>query len=410
MKGRLGSHYITAIDIGTTKICVLIAQQIGDAHLEIVGIGRAPSLGLARGVVVDIAPAVHSIKAALKEAELMAGVSVESAYIGISGGHISACNSQGIVPIKHGEVRELDINAVLSAAKAIPLPEGQQLLHALPQFFTIDRSHVVRDPLGMYGVRLEAQVHLITGAVASVQNLIRCCALAGVKAQDIILEPLASADAVLSGDERELGIGLLDIGGGTSDFAIYQQGNIRHTQVFLIAGNVFTNDLAICLRTTIKDAERIKKEHGTADASLMQHNIPLQVDTVHGQEQQTVMSRDVSAVLTSRAQELFECMKESIGTQNLRPLMHAGLVLTGGGALLHGLKDQAESILNIPVRIGRPRVPANFQQALDDPSYATGYGLLIQAMRRSKSGMTGLTGTFVTQVFSRMRSWVFDFF
>lgn len=410
MKTRLGKNIITAIDIGTTKICVLIAQQLDDHHVEILGIGKAPSLGLARGVVVDIAPAVHSIKAALKEAELMAGFAVESAYIGISGGHINAFNSHGMVPIKHGEIRQLDIAAVLNTAKAVPLPEGQQLLHALPQFYTIDNEHIVRDPLGMYGVRLEAQVHLITGAVASVQNLIRCCALAGVKTEDIILEPLASADAVLSDDERELGIGMLDIGGGTSDFAIYQQGNIRHTQVFLIAGNIFTNDLAICLRTTVKEAERIKKEYGIADASLFVHNLPIEIDTVHGEEKQTVMQSDVLAILESRTQELLFLLKDAIDTQKLRPMMHAGLVLTGGGSLLHGIKDQAESILQMPIRLGRPRVSLSFKDALENPIYATGYGLLVHTMRRTRSGAQGLSGTFVTEVFSRMKSWVFDFF
>lgn len=410
MKTRLGKNIITAIDIGTTKICVLIAQQLDDHHVEILGIGKAPSLGLARGVVVDIAPAVHSIKAALKEAELMAGFAVESAYIGISGGHINAFNSHGMVPIKHGEIRQLDIAAVLNTAKAVPLPEGQQLLHALPQFYTIDNEHIVRDPLGMYGVRLEAQVHLITGAVASVQNLIRCCALAGVKTEDIILEPLASADAVLSDDERELGIGMLDIGGGTSDFAIYQQGNIRHTQVFLIAGNIFTNDLAICLRTTVKEAERIKKEYGIADSSLFVHNLPLEIDMVHGEEKQTVMQSDILAILESRTQELLLLLKEAIDSQKLRPMMHAGLVITGGGSLLHGIKEQAETILQMPIRLGRPRVPLGFKDSLESPIYATGYGLLVHTMRRNRMGAQGLSGTFVTQVFSRMKSWVFDFF
>jgi len=412
MKAVRGSPIITAIDIGTTKICVLIAQQLDDHHVEIIGVGKTPSLGLARGVVVDIAPAVHSIKTALQEAEIMAGIAVESAYIGISGGHISSFNSHGMVPIKHGEIRQLDIQSVLSAAKAVPLQEGQQLLHALPQFFTIDNQHIVRDPLGMYGVRLEANVHLISGAVASVQNLIRCCTMAGVKVQDIILEQLASADAVLSDDERELGVGVLDIGGGTSDFAVYQQGNIRYTKVFLIAGNVFTHDVAVCLRTTVKDAERIKKEYGIADASLFNHNTPITVDMVHGQDQHTVMTSDLLAVLESRAQELLLLLKKEIDTQQLRSYLHAGIVLTGGGSLLHGIKEQAEAILQMPVRIGRPRVPAGFKESLDNPIYATGYGLLMHTLRRNRgaAGQQGLGGPFITQVFSRMKSWVFDFF
>lgn len=411
MKQRLGAHQIvTAIDIGTTKICVLIAQQIDD-ELEIIGIGKAPSAGLARGVVVDIAPAVHSIKMALKEAEMMAGCSVESVFVGASGGHIHAFNSNGMVPIKHGEIKQTDIANVLAVAKAIPLPKGQQLLHALPQFYVIDNEHLVKDPLGMYGVRLEAQVHIITGAVASVQNLIRCCALAGVKVEDVILEPLASADAVLSEDERELGIGMLDIGGGTSDFAIYQQANIRHTQVFLIAGNIFTKDLAVCLHTTIREAERIKKEFGIADTSLFKQNMPVEIETVDGQGKQTVMLSDILAVLESRTDELLHKLHDEIEKQKLRSFMPAGLVLTGGGALLAGMKEQAERLLDMPVRIGRPRISLAFKQALDNPMYATGYGLLTCAIKRNREQFSrSLQGPIYQQVFGRMKTWVFDFF
>lgn len=407
MKARLGSSsLLTAIDVGTTKICVLIAQQIDEDQVEILGIGKSPSHGLARGVVVDIAPAVHSIKTALKEAELMAGYQVESALIGISGGHISASNSQGMVPIKHGEVKEADITNVINTAKAVPLPEGQQLLHALPQFFTIDNQHVVRDPLGMFGVRLEAQVHLITGAVASVQNLVRCCAMAGVKAQDIILEPLASASAVLSEDELELGVGMLDIGGGTSDFAIYQRGNIRHTQVFLIAGNVFTNDIAVCLHTTLKEAERIKKE-----CAAFGESPELEIATMHGEGNQSVHYADLLAILESRAEELLRILGKEIDRQKLRAFMPAGLVLTGGGSLLHGLRDQAELILHMPVRVGKPRVPLAFKQSLDNPIYATGYGLLTHYLRKNKQALWyGAQAPLVSQLFSRMKSWVFDFF
>jgi len=401
---------IAAIDIGTTKICVLIAQQIDDHTVDIIGIGKAPSLGLARGVVVDIAPAVHSIKTALKEAEMMAGCSVESAYIGVSGGHIHSFNSHGMVAIKQGEIRQFDIMHVINAAKAVPLPEGQQLLHALPQFFTIDNEHIVRDPLGMYGVRLEAQVHLITGSVGSVQNLVRCCEMAGVKVRDIILEPLASADAVLSDDERELGIGMLDIGGGTSDFAIYQQGNIRYTKVFPIAGNIFTNDLAVCLRTTVKDAERVKKEYGISDISLLTQNMPIEIEQVYGHDQQTVMLADVLQVLESRAEELLHMLSVEISKNKLQTFMHTGLVLTGGGSLLHGLTQQAEFILNMPVRVGRPRVQLSFKNALDNPMYATGYGLLIHSLKKNNSQMQVGSGPLSSRVFSRMKSWVMDLF
>lgn len=402
---------LVAIDIGTTKICVLIAQKIGDQQLEIIGIGKAPSLGLARGVVVDILPAVESIKAALKEAELMAGYTAESAVIGISGSHIQSLNSHGVIPIKNGDVRQSDVAHVIAAAKAIPLPEGQQILHVLPQFFVIDGHHRVNDPIGMHGIRLEAQVHIITGAIASVQNLIRCCEMAGVKVQDIILEPLASADAVLSPDERMLGIGILDIGGGTSDLALYQQGSIRHTHVYPIAGNIFTNDIALCLRTTIKDAERVKRAHGCVYAPYITPGMQIDIEMAQGQEMRTVNAYDVYEIVESRTHELMSLVKHEIDKNNLQSFIPAGMVITGGGSLLYGMKERAEEILQMPVRIGRPHVPIMFRESLDSPIYATGYGLLLQALKKSNSsGHDILTGPLVGRVFCRMRSWIFDFF
>jgi len=410
MKSPLNDSLITAIDIGTTKICVLIARNMGNGNCEIIGIGKAPSNGLARGVVVDIAPAVESIRAAVREAELMAGVTVESAAIGISGSHIHSLNSEGMVAIKHGEVRKLDIAHVITAAKAIALPEGQQILHVLPQFFTLDNTHRVKDPIGMYAVRMEAQVHIITGSVASVQNLIRCCEMAGVKARDIILEPLASADAVLSHDEQELGVGMLDIGGGTSDFAIYQHGSIRHTRIFMIAGNLFTNDIAVCLRTTKNDAERIKKEQGLAYSPLLMKNDQFSIDMVHGTDQQRIWRHELVEVIESRAQELFTLIKEEITRYHLEPYVTAGLVLTGGGSLLLGMPELAENILGIPVRVGHPRIPATFKESLDNPMYATGYGLLVHSLKKNRSAMEHIDGPLIKQVFWRMKSWVFDFF
>jgi cell division protein FtsA len=402
---------LVAIDIGTTKICVLIAQKIGENQLEIIGIGKAPSLGLARGVVVDILPAVQSIKAALKEAELMAGYTVESAVIGISGSHIQSLNSHGVIPIKNGDVRQSDVTHVIAAAKAIPLPEGQQILHVLPQFFVIDGHHRVNDPIGMHGIRLEAQVHIITGAIASVQNLIRCCEMAGIKVQDIVLEPLASADAVLSADERTLGIGILDIGGGTSDLALYQQGSIRHTHVYPIAGNIFTNDIALCLRTTIKDAERVKRAYGCVYAPYVTPGTLIDIEMAQGQEMRTVSALDVYEIVESRTHELLILVKEEISKNKLESYIPAGMVITGGGSLLHGMKERAEEILHMPVRIGRPHVPLTFRESLNSPIYATGYGLLLQALKKSNySDHDMLTGPVLGRVFCRMKSWIFDFF
>ena len=255
---------VVSIDVGTTKICVLVAHVLDKDHIEILGVGKAPSDGLRKGVVVDIQKTIASIKAAVKEAELMADVTINTAAVGISGGHIQSTNSHGMVAIKHGEVKESDVANVMNAARAFAIPEGMQMLHVLPQFFIIDSREKVQNPVGMHGIRLEVQAHVIMGAIASVQNLVKCCEMAGVKVTDIILEQLASAEAVLCDDEREIGVAMLDIGGGTSDLAVYQNGNIRHTFVLPVAGNHFTNDVAVGLRTTIKDAERVKKEYGLA--------------------------------------------------------------------------------------------------------------------------------------------------
>ncbi|MGC2310841.1 MAG: cell division protein FtsA [Candidatus Babeliaceae bacterium] len=407
---RTTDHIIAAIDVGTTKICTLIAHQRSDGNLEIIGIGKAPSSGLARGVVVDIAPAIASIKASLEEAQLMASCTIEAVVIGISGSHIQAHQSQGIVALKGRQIRQSDILNVVSAAKAIPLAQGQQILHVLPQFFIIDGQQRVRDPLGMHGVRLEAQVHIITGSIASVQNLVHCCEMAGVKVSDIILEPLASADAVLSYDERELGVALLDIGGGTSDFAVYQHNALYHTRIFPLAGNLFTHDIAVCLHTTLKDAERIKKEYGHTLFSSMQADEVLEIEMVQGNTLHTIYRSDLIAVLQARAQELISFVKQECDQYHLKTIAQSGLVLTGGGSLLQGLSELTSAYLQIPVRIGKPQVPFTFHETLENPLYATGYGLLVQAHKKSTNKMEHIEGPMVNRIFWRMKSWVLDFF
>jgi cell division protein FtsA len=402
---------LVAIDVGTTKICVLIGHKINDDQCQIIGIGRAPSEGLERGVIVDVVPAIQSIKAAIQEAELMAGITIESAAIGISGSHIHARNSTGMIPIKHGDIRPGDITRVIAAAQAIPLPEGEKILHVIPQLFTIDSNQTVRDPIGMHGVRLEAHVHIITGGVTSVQNLVRCCEAAGIKVQDVVLEPIASAEAVLSKDERELGVGMLDIGGGTADFAVYQKGAIRHTHIFPIAGNLFTNDIALCLRTTRSEAERIKKEYASviSDPELLEY--PVTVKTVDGEQEKTVRLQELSAVVSARSEELFLLLHHEIEKFKLTQSMPAGLVITGGGALLNGLHLQAEKILDIPTRIGKTKADVTFQEELSNPSYATGYGLLLYMLKKQKNDKSSeLSGPMMQRIFWKMKSWIADFF
>jgi cell division protein FtsA len=399
---------LVAIDIGTTKICVLIAQQTIDNDFEIIGIGKCASKGLARGVVVDILSAAHSIKTAIKEAELMAGCKVESAIIGISGSHINSFNSHGMISLKHKEIREHDINQVLAVAQSVPLAEGQQILHAIPQFYTIDTHQKVQDPLGMFGMRLEAQVHMITGAIGSVQNLIRCCELAGVKVQDIVLEPLASAQAVLSADEREMGVALLDIGGGTSDFAIYQHSAIRHTKVFPYAGTLFTNDIAVVLRTTNSDAERIKKEFGCVYHSYVVPGQEITVECAQGDQNKIIYEQEIYEILECRITELLLLVQHEMEQYYFS--VPGGLVITGGGSLLHGLQEHAQQLLKLPVRIGKPKT-AHFKEFLENPMHATGYGLLVHGMKKLQGdGRTSFNGSLSQKVLSRMKSWIFDFF
>lgn len=404
-------NVLVAIDIGTTKICVIVARYIDSENVEIVGVGRSPSDGLSKGVVVDIAKTILSVKVAVKEAEIMAGVEIESACIGVSGAHIQSLNSIGMVPIANRQVRPADIQRAIESAQAIPISEGQQILHVMPLYFIIDSHIKVQDPLGMHGIRLEVHVHIILGAVSSVQNLITCCERAGVKVNDIILEQLASADAVLSDDERELGIGVLDIGGGTSDLAIYQRGSIRHTMVLPIAGNHFTNDIAVGLRTTIVDAERIKREYGIAHINSMEQDDLIEVEMVQGSQKNIIYLHELVAILQPRTVELLSLVHEEIVAKKLRSFISAGFVITGGGSLLRGMKEVAQHIFSVPVRIGSPRLNRNAPESLNSPIYATGYGLIIYALKkRYKKLSAGEQGPMVQRIFERMKVWVSDFF
>ncbi len=401
---------VVSIDIGTTKICVLVAKQISNEEVQILGIGKAPSHGLKRGVVVDIAKTIQSIKEAVKEAEFISGYKIETAVVGISGSHILSFNSNGAVPIKKGEVREFDITNVIAAAKAIQIPEGQQILHVLPQYYSIDSQEKIQNPLGMYGIRLEAQVHIITGSVASVQNIIRCCEMAGIKVTDIILEQLASADAVLSKDERELGVAVLDIGGGTSDFAVYYHESIRHTMVIPIAGNLFSNDIAIGLQTTINEAERIKQNYGLAFSKLLMEDEDIEIEMVHGTEKYLTKKSLILKIIEPRAEELLNIVGQEIKKYNLKSFMTTGLVLTGGGSLLCGMKEMAEEILKIPVRIGLPKTKNILPGSLESPIYSTGYGLLIHTIKKQDHSIDNLNGPLAAKILLRMKSWISDFF
>ncbi len=403
-----GEEIITSIDVGTTKICVLVAQRIEEHTLNIIGIGTAPSQGLKKGVVVDIAQTVASIKLAVKEAELTSGLTIETGSVGISGGHITSQNSHGMVSIKKNSVQQTDIDNVMASARAIPINQEHQVLHVLPQYFIIDGRERVNNPLGMHGVRLEVHAHIIMGAVASVQNLIHCCQLAGISVSDVVLEQLASADAVLSPDERELGVAMLDIGGGTSDLAIYQQGTIRHTMVLPIAGNHLTNDIAVGLRCTLPEAERIKKQYGMVGSNAHLETL-IEVELVHGKDRQVIHSSDLIRIIEPRVYEMMALVRADIVQHHMRPYMPTGIVLTGGGSLLKGIDTLTEQICGCAARIGKPTTTGILPPALHSPQYATGYGLLIHALKKQVA-YQNQHEWFGKNIFERMRSWVVDLF
>lgn len=404
MKKFFSEQITVAIDIGTTKICVLVALN-DDAH-TIIGIGKAPSEGLAKGVVIDIEKTVRSIKQAVKEAELMADCKIESACIGISGSHIKSLNSHGMVPIKRGEIKNSDVAQVIAAARAVTIAEGHQILQVLPQYFIIDNQEKVLNPIGMHGVRLAVNVHIITGSITSVHNLIKCCEMAGVRVTDIVLEQLASAQAVLSADEKKLGVLMVDIGGGTSDVALFYNNAIAFTKVIPVAGNHFTHDLAVGLHTNLTEAERIKKEFGSVlwDSQYNEH---AEIESMSNSKKIITLSQIIT-ILEARAHELLQIVHTEVMAQGLKKNMPAGLVLTGGGSLLVGMQELAHDIFKVPVRIGNPPL-VDYVMVLQNPIYATGYGLLLCAKKNNDSIATH-AGPLVMRIMNRMKSWMADFF
>ena len=418
MNTKISRSLFCALDIGTTKIVALIAKKNMHEGVEIIGVGHHPSHGLKKGIIVNIAETVESIKAAVKDAESMAGVKMESAFVGISGGHINSINSTGVVAIKSREVSQYDIDRVVDAAKAVPLPKDHYILHILPQYFRVDGQEFVLDSLGMYGIRLEAQVHIVTGAVSSAQNIIKACELAGIAVSDIVLEPIASAASVLTAAEQEMGAGLVDIGGGTSDFAIYKDSRIRHSKVVPIAGNHFTNDIALGFKVPFVQAEELKKKYGSALKYKMNDLKDAYLDVPLGYDGgvKTINLMSVVEIVHFRAEEIFEIFKEEINNQRLRPLMPCGLVVTGGGALLDGVGDLASEILEMPVRIGYPQTSETYSSLvlpdfLKSPMYATACGLLLRAAGEGSFGEFSTAGQNVfSRVLKRMKSWVYDLF
>ena len=406
------SNYIVGLDIGTTKICCIIGETKDNEKIDIIGIGQYPSRGLRRGVVVNIDSTVESIKNAVEEAELMAGCEIDSVYVGIAGGHINSLNSHGIIAVKGTEIEQKDVDRVIEAAKAIAIPLDREVIHVLPQEYIVDNQDGIKNPLGMDGVRLEAKVHIVTAAVTSAQNIVKCVNKAGLTVSDIVLEQLASSESVLSPDERELGVAMIDIGGGTSDLAIFYQGAIKHTAVLTIAGAQMTNDIAIGLRTPNAEAEKIKQSFGCAYSPLIEEGDNIETPSVGGREPRTVPRQILSEIIEARTREMFELLDHEINESGYREIITSGLVLTGGAASMYGMADLAEDVFQSPVRVGTPIDLGGLVDVVNNPMYATCTGLIQYGFKRNKIGLVReLQGrNLFDKIFSRMKDWADEFF
>jgi cell division protein FtsA len=406
MAKKTGNELIVGLDIGTTKIIALVGAVNNDGIVEVIGIGSHPSRGLKRGVVVNIEATVNSIQRAIEEAELMAGCEIHSAYTGISGSHIRSLNSHGIVAIHDREVVQADVDRVIDAARAVAIPADQKIIHILPQEFIIDSQEGIREPIGMSGVRLEAKVHIVTGGVSAAQNIIKCVERCGLKVSDIILQQLASSYAVLSEDEKELGVCMIDIGGGTTDIAVFTDGAIRHTAVIPIAGDQVTNDIAIALRTPTKHAEEIKIKHGCALSRLADENIIIEVPGVAHRQAKTLSKRILAEVIEARYEELFTLVTAELRRSGFEDLTAAGMVLTGGAAKIEGALDLAEQVFQMPVRLGSPQDVTGMREVLNNPMYSTGVGLLHYGYQQLDENIADIKlGKGIKSIVSQMKSW-----
>ncbi len=406
MAKRKNRNIIVGLDIGTSKVAAIVGEYNAEENeIEIVGIGTNPSRGLKKGVVVNLESTVQSIQRAVEEAELMAGFQIHAVYVGIAGSHIRSLNSHGIVAIKDKEVSQADVDRVLDSAKAVAIPADQRLLHVLPQEYIIDSQTGIKEPVGMAGIRLEAKVHIVTGAVSAAQNIVKCIRRCGLEVEDIILEQLASSHAVLSEDERNLGVCLVDIGGGTTDIAVFTDGAIRHTAVIPIAGDQITNDIAVALRTPILHAERIKIEHGCALTQLADIDDMVEVPSIGERPPRRISRQNLAEIVEPRCEELLLLIQAELRRSGFDDLIAGGVVLTGGCSKLEGLVELAEEIFHMPVRLGMPRHVTGLTDVICNPAYATGVGLLLFGQENQVSlGMSG-DESGLRALWRRMCSW-----
>ena len=407
MSKKAEQGMIVGLDIGTSKVVAIVGEINEDDELEIVGLGSHASRGLKKGVVVNIESTVQSIQRAVEEAELMAGCQIHSVYAGIAGSHIRSMNSHGIVAIKDREVIEGDVDRVIDAARAVAIPADQKVLHVLPQEFIIDQQEGVREPIGMSGVRLEAKVHLVTGAVSAAQNIVKCIQRCGLQADDIILEQLASSYAVLTDDEKELGVCLVDIGGGTTDIAVFTEGAIKHTAVIPIAGDQVTNDIAIAMRTPTQYAEEIKIKYACALRQLTNTDEVIEVPSVGDRPPRRLARQTLAEVVEPRYEELMSLVLAELRRSGYENLIAAGIVLTGGSAKMEGVVELAEEVFHMPVRLGVPQYVSGLIDVVRNPIHATGVGLLLFGQKSEQMHMhKRFSDGGMSATFSRMKNWL----
>ena len=408
------SSLVVGLDIGTTKVCAIVAEIGTEGAVDIVGIGNSPSRGLRKGVVVDIDATVDSVRRAVEDAELMAGVEIRQAFVGIAGGHIKGINSRGVIAItgKNREVTRQDVERVIDAAKAVALPVDREVIHILPQEFIIDDQGGIKEPVGMCGTRLEAEVHIVTGAVASAQNIIKCVNKAGLEVQDIVLQQLASSEACLTPEEKELGCVLIDIGGGTTDIAVFVDGSIYHTAVLAVGGDMLTNDIAIGLRTPRPEAESIKRKYGCAMPAMVKPEEKVEVPSVGGRRPRTLTRQTLCEIVQPRLEELLSLVDREVRRAGYHGRVNGGVVVTGGSSIMEGVPELAEQVFDMPVRRGVPRGVGGLTDVISNPMFATGVGLGIYgAAHRTRRKFKQVTDRNIfDKVIARMKEWFGEIF
>jgi cell division protein FtsA len=405
-KVREDKNLIVGLDIGTSKIVTIVAELLPEGTLKVIGLGQHVSRGLKKGVVVNIDSTMQAIQRSLEEAELMADCKINTVFTGIAGGHIKSLNSHGMVKIKDAEVSQMDVDRVVETARAVALPADQQILHILTQEFIIDGQDDVREPLGMSGMKLEVKVHIVTGAVAAAQNIVKCIKRCGLEVSDLILQPLASSIAVLTEDEKELGVCLVDIGGGTTDIAVFKNGSIRHTAVIAVAGDQMTNDIAVAFRTPTQSAEDIKIKHGCALRQLADAREVVEVPGVDGREARQLSIQTLAEVIEPRVVELYELVLQELRRSGMEEMIASGIVITGGSSMMRGMMELGEEIFHMPVRMGMPRYVGGLSEVVSNPRYATAVGLILMGKQQLERQITGqMESSSVGRIFEKMKSW-----